>query len=534
MGIYKLRTEFGHQMKWILGIIALIFLVGAIWSFGTAPSGDNKSGGDGSEIVAKVNGKEISRSAFDSVWQQQWNQAQQRARLTPLQYADMRGGILRQIIYTQTLLDSANALGVDVSDSKVEEVMNELIGNYLRQNRSQVMGKLTKEQEAVDPRDDKKYRDELASVGSSIKQQEEMAKSMISEDQVRAMLAQQGIEGKLQVRVKQPTAQDVTNSYNVYKIRYVLIDTGRLPGAQAQTKAKGVAEAAKGGADFAKLARENSDSPNKSQGGAAVYSWESRFFPPKVRAAIEKMSAGEVSPVIDAGFGLYVVKLESVTPRIPANLDAKAGKQRRQEILQDRLAQVKSEFDLANSRQQKVEVLDPERRGYWNLGEAQMAAGDPTNYAKLTNMAIASLKAAVKKQPNNLFARSKLAQVYAETGKYEDAVAMLYPMLEGKEAITEGADLRILLGDSLMKIAKPEPDRALYNYGVASEVAVNDPMIHQQLIPRYQQMKRPDLVAAEQKWMADYKVKLAQFQKMQGEKGTPGRPGAPRPAPRPE
>ncbi|MGB9619115.1 MAG: hypothetical protein ACPL7K_01730, partial [Armatimonadota bacterium] len=61
MSIYKMRTEFGKYLKPILFLIALIFLVGAIWSFGVAPSRHREGPEGGSGPIAKVNGVEISR-----------------------------------------------------------------------------------------------------------------------------------------------------------------------------------------------------------------------------------------------------------------------------------------------------------------------------------------------------------------------------------------------------------------------------------------------------------------------------------------
>ncbi|GAG29537.1 unnamed protein product, partial [marine sediment metagenome] len=38
MGIYKMRTEFGTHLKIVLGVVAVIFIVGVFWGFGTPVS----------------------------------------------------------------------------------------------------------------------------------------------------------------------------------------------------------------------------------------------------------------------------------------------------------------------------------------------------------------------------------------------------------------------------------------------------------------------------------------------------------------
>jgi len=62
-------------------------------------------------------------------------------------------------------------------------------------------------------------------------------------------------------------------------------------------------------------------------------------------------------------------------------------------------------------------------------------------------------------------------------------------------------------------------------------VAVNDEAAHKQLIMKFQQLKRPDLVAAEQAWVADYEKRVAEMKKLRpGSVPGPG-PRAPMPLP---
>ena len=532
MSIYKLRTEFGHYMKPILFLIALIFLVGAIYSFGTAPMRRDGSGRGAGGAIAKVNNVEISRADFENVWDRALEEAKMRGIRSPLQYADMRASEFQRMINDITMLQAASAMGVDVSDRKVDKEIEKAVTMYLSQNREGVLGK--KKYAESDPRKDNEYKRELATINSSLAQQEEYAKSRIPRNQVKAQLAQQGIVARIRGGIKPVTEADITASYNVYKIRQIVIPTGGVPTEQAMSRANKIVAEAKAGADFAKLAREN------SQGGAPGQmdlTFENSFyFPQQVKDAIEKTKPGDISPVISARDALYVIKVEGVSSKLPANLDKKAKDQRRKQIEQMREMAAGMQFQQDMTKNQRVEVTDAEFLGYWNLLRAQRAFGNPVEQKKYMNMAIAALERARTEHPNNYIAVTKLIQLYNEQGQYEKGIRLLYPMLEGTNATIEGADIRILLGDMLLK--KGEKDRAIQQYKTASEVAMNDLNLHQQLLAKFQQLKQPDLVAAENKWIADYNTRAAEMKKLEQKNPRPpmgpGAPGQPMPPPRPK
>jgi tetratricopeptide (TPR) repeat protein len=389
-----------------------------------------------------------------------------------------------------------------------------------------VLGKPGRGEQQEDPRDDREYKDQLASIGSSIRQQEDFARSRIPREQIRARLARQGIEAKLRSQVKPVTDADVTASYNSYKLREIALLKGKLPEEQFKAHvAKIVAEIRSGG-DFAKIARDNSDAPSK--GAVQDISFDNRMMlPPEVRDALEKMKAGDVSPAIETSFAAFIVKLESVTPKLPANLNAKAKQARSNQIAQERETSLRMAFAQQLGAKQRVEVVEPELLAYWNLSQARQSFSNPVEYKRKLKMAIGALKRERARRPNNSIAICKLADLLNQDGQTEKAIGILYPMLEGANATIEGADLRMLLGDMLLK--KGEKDRALAQYKVASEVAMNDQAIHQQLVMKFQQLKQPALVAQENKWLDDYRKRLAESKAMQG--NAPGRPAPVAPVP---
>ena len=515
MSIYKLRTEMGHYFKWLLLFVLVpIFVIGGMNYFGSGGAGGPRESAEAKGIIAKVNGEEISRRDFETAWERAAEEAKSRGLRSALAYADLRARLFQQMVNDITLLQAAKQMGIDISQDRVNAEIEKVVTMELNANREAVLGKLDRKGAAVDPRNDDEYKRELATINSSLALQIDIARSKYPESQVQARLAQQGLLARIKAGVKPVTDADITASYNIYKIRQIALPGGGLPQEQLMSKARKIAGEAASGADFAKLARENTPGPGGAKAGAAIdYTFESSFgYPEPVKGAIEKLKPGQVSPAIETPYGIYIVKLESVTPKIPAKLDKKGRDARRDQIRQMREFAAGSELQREIMKSQKVQVLDAEMQGYWSLFQAQRAP-NPVEMKKQVKMAISALMRARQEHPNNYIAIAKLAQLLYEDGKTEESVRLLYPMLEGDTATQEGADLRMLLGDMLIK--KGEKDRAIAQYKIASEVAMVDPNIHQQLIMKFQQLKRPDLVAAENKWMADYNKRLEDMKAMQ-------------------
>lgn len=518
MSIYRMRTEFGKHLKIVMALIAAVFIIGAVWQFGAAPV-SQKGPEEDTKPLAIVNGIPIMKSEFDAQWVRMSNEAADRGMRSTMQMADLRAQIFEQLVQERLLLSAAREMGVAPSKKDVENRIDKLVVDQLKENRRAVLGTLDKEQEELDPRKDRKYKSVLSDNGTSLAAQEEMARRLVPPAMVESQLAIEGIQKAINAKIGKIDDKAIKDSYNVYKVRQVVISEGKLPKDQVATRAKNVASEAKKGADFAKLVKDNSDEQFKNQ-GVIEYSLDMPWMlPPEVGDAVKKMKPGQVSDALKVGESYYVVKLEGVTSKAPAKLDKKTKDERRERIKQ--MAQWNAGMELQKKIQEskKIKVDDPEMAGYYYAGEARTAMmTDQAKYRKQIALAIQSLEKAVKIDRGNIYATAKLAELYRQEGKNDKAIAYL-KMLLGPDSSAQGSDLRMMLGDLLSVSDKPEDKaEALEQYKQASEGAVVEREIHQQLVSRFQQLGQPELAAAEQAWLDDYDKKMAALQAEQQKK----------------
>lgn len=503
--------------------IAIVFIVGAIFTFGAMPGGKGGSSAKGgNDVVAVVNGKEIKRADFENMWAATSDQARNQGMRSALQLANARAGLFVQTVQSRMILSEAEKMGVDISDRRVNEEIDAQVVKALNQSRESIMGsELTAEERTLNPREDSKFKKELASVGGSIRNIEDQIRAKIPADDIRAKLAFEGIQKKIEKGLKPVTEQDIKDSYNVYKIRQIAFMKGIMPEDQLKTRIDKIMTEIRGGADFAKIAKENSQGSLMNSDSATEYSFDTRWsLPTEVRDAVAKLKPGGVSSPIKTDYGTFIVKLESITPKLPAKMDKKATSDRRKQIADDRKMTGLMAFQAQMQKNENVKISDPELRAYWLIAKARTAFTEPAKSMKMTTDAISALKKARTNRVDNQIINAKLAQLLYENGKTKEGLDILYPLVMGANDTIDTPDLRILLGDMLMAQAaneKPEQKaattaKALEQYKTASEVAHNDRASHEQLVTKFQQLKHPELVAAEQKWLADYDQRVKAMQ----------------------
>ena len=142
-------------------------------------------------------------------------------------------------------------------------------------------------------------------------------------------------------------------------------EKGRKPLAEEQAKAKATRLLAeiRGGADFVKLVKENSDDEtSRDKSGDFATLRPSDNVPDAVRAAVFALKQGEVSEPVKQPNGFYLLKAEEVTYR-PLS-------QARDEIFQELKQQQYSEWLDRTNRDTKVQFTSPTFLGTAPAGTA--------------------------------------------------------------------------------------------------------------------------------------------------------------------
>jgi peptidyl-prolyl cis-trans isomerase C len=111
------------------------------------------------------------------------------------------------------------------------------------------------------------------------------------------------------------TPEQVKASHILIKPDPNIVDVNEAK-AKASAKAKDLLKQVKAGADFATLAKENSDCPSKVKGGDLGF-FERGSMVPEFEDAAFGMQPGQVSGVVETQFGYHIIK---VTDRKPPGL----------------------------------------------------------------------------------------------------------------------------------------------------------------------------------------------------------------------
>lgn len=137
----------------------------------------------------------------------------------------------------------------------------------------------------------------------------------------RRMLREQYFEKTLKSTVSEDEARKIYNARvaelkpeNEFAARHILLDS--------EEKAKELRAKIVAGADFAQVAKENSnDTGSKAQGGLLGYFGPGQMVP-EFEAAVVKMQKGEVSEPVKTSFGWHIIKLEDRRRKEPPSFES--------------------------------------------------------------------------------------------------------------------------------------------------------------------------------------------------------------------
>jgi len=120
-------------------------------------------------------------------------------------------------------------------------------------------------------------------------------------------------------------------------------------------QAQAVLKEARGGADFAELAKKHSADGSAQQGGDLNYFTHGQMVPPFDQAAFA-LKPGEISDIVTTQFGYHIIKVTDRKPATAVPFDQVSG--RIKDFLAEQQKQQKAEAFIQSLKQKaKIEVL---------------------------------------------------------------------------------------------------------------------------------------------------------------------------------
>jgi len=285
-------------------------------------------------VVAKVNGQGIPKADFDRMVTQMEMQAGQAV---PAERRDeIYRAVLDQIVTYTALVHEARARGIKVSDAEAKQASDAKIAEL----RQQIP-------------DEKAFNKALADRGMTLTR----LRTDIRNDIAITKMMEAELSGASAV-----TDADVNEFYTKnpdefqgVRASHILIRPAGFDEEskkKARATAEDLAKQARGGADFAELARKHSADGSAQQGGDLGFFTKGAMVPAFANAAFA-LQPGQVSDVVETQFGFHVIKLAErkdiplaeASPKIRDFLTAKQRDERQQAFV----TQVKSKS--------KIEVL---------------------------------------------------------------------------------------------------------------------------------------------------------------------------------
>jgi len=248
----------------------------------------------------------------------------------------------------------------------------------------------------------------------------------------------------------------------------------------------------KSGADFAKLAQEQSqDFGSAPDGGDLGWFKRGRMVPEFEKAAFGT-EPGKLSEIVETEYGFHIIKVEEKRQELPEDFDSQKESYREQAMSQEKM-RVWQQYEKQLRDDAEIEIIDPELKAYSLLDEGSKTEG------------IAYLEGAIKLDPENITALYELAQLYDEAGMMKEAVDLLSKVTTNEYgARSPQAHFRL----AEFKEKQGDTDGAIQEYKSASDWATaftqGNYMMHMRLRGKFEELKKADLVEQEQAWIDDY------------------------------
>lgn len=255
------------------------------------------------EVIAEINGAPIKKDLLVRTLKSlEKTYTMTGQTLTQEKLDQIKGAVVENIINSEALIHQAGIEGISTDTQKAQESYDQFKKQFPTE---EAFRELLKAQEMTE---------------DAVKREFERS------SRIRALL-EKNIFSKITV-----TPEDIRKHYDQNKAEFerkesvhashilARITASADPKANEESKAKarqkieGIEKKLKGGADFAKLATEESEDPGSApKGGDLGFFTRGQMVPVFEKTAFE-LEAGKVSPVVESDFGFHIIKVWEKKP----------------------------------------------------------------------------------------------------------------------------------------------------------------------------------------------------------------------------
>ncbi|MSR64711.1 MAG: peptidylprolyl isomerase [Verrucomicrobiae bacterium] len=292
-------------------------------------------------VLARVNGKDITRAQLDEAVQETMSSMQMRGQQIPAGHLrEVEPQILNQLIGQQLAIEKSKTIKMENIDAKVKEQLEAFRKNFP---------------------DDKAFAEQLKQMNLT----EDKLKQKLTEGvQVEALLEQ---EVRSKIQISENEVKEFYDGHTQYfaqpdqvRASHILVLLPTDADDQVKAEKKVVIDAALArvskGEDFAKVASEVSEDPgSKTKGGDLGFFGREQMVKPFADTAFA-MKTNEVSEVVTTQFGYHIIKKTDTKPA--STLPLEQEKAKIEKFLKQQKAQTNMVAYIESLKKDaKVEVL---------------------------------------------------------------------------------------------------------------------------------------------------------------------------------
>jgi peptidyl-prolyl cis-trans isomerase C len=290
------------------------------------------------DVLARVNGESITKADFEKAVQN----IEQRAGgpVPPDQRDRIYRGILDQLVGEKLLLQETKTRKVDVPEAEIDARVAEIRKQFPTEDAfKQLLTEqhLTLDQLKADARQDMAVNKMLdAELASKVAVSPEDVQGFYNQN---PQYFQQGEKVRAShILITVPKEADAATK------------------AQARAKADDLLKQARGGQDFAALAKANSQDPGSAQNGGDLGLFGKGEMVPQFDAVAFSQKPGTISDVVETDFGFHIIKVAEKQPPSAVPLDQAKGQIQQYLEQQKRQQQMQAFVDSLKAKG-KVEIL---------------------------------------------------------------------------------------------------------------------------------------------------------------------------------